>query len=1183
MDTQQLLKQASASHVQGDLAAAAAGYGRILATDPRNADALFLSGTLRAQQGQWEQAAENLRQLVSLHPQHVEGWLHLAHVLDQLGQGAEAARCYETVVSHRPADAQSWFHLGLTNFQSKRFEDAERAYRRYVELAPDSIEGHFNLAATLQDLNRFREAEQQYRQVLALAPSHVEAHRSLGTIALQERRYTEAAQHFQTALSNAPDDVELLSNLGVMLQKLNRMEEAEAAFRKALARDPQHVNAHFNLGLLLLLRGAFREGWREYEWRLRIKNRLPALFEQPEWDGAALNGKTILLRAEQGFGDTFQFVRYAPLVQAAGGKVVLECQPGLKRLLLRTPGIDMIAERPVTGQPLVEFDSHIPLLSLPRVFDTEIDTIPRALPYIHPEPWLVERWARRLAHDKKFRVGIVWAGRPTHEDDKNRSCSLTRFLGLAAVPGVTLYSLQKGAAVANLQSAEVAGRVVDLDPEIDDFADTAAAIANLDLVICVDTSVAHLAGAMDKPVWVLLPFAPDFRWLATGESSPWYPSMRLFRQQSAGDWTDVFARLQSALATLGAAGHVESAASGGYGETTITLLRQSRMAARGGRWPAAADAAARVVSAHPDLAEAQWLLGVAELNQGRPAEALAHLVVAYEAWPHSPDVLRPLGVALQSLGEDEQAVQVYLGALQFGNDDPDVLYNLGVLRHTAGDLEQASGFYQAALALKPDRPDCRNNYGLALAGMGRRDEARVQFNEAVRLAPGFVDALVNLGNALYVDGNTDAATACFRQALSMQANHPGARNALGVVLKAQGDFAGAVHEFEQALAAAPTLLEARNNLGNTLRAQGRLDEAIGHYRTALEQDPERAVTWSNLGSALQQQGDVGAALAAFDRALAIAPDLAEAHWNRALAWLLKGDYARGWAEYEWGIRAGARPLTARPLPEWHGENLPGKTLLVSAEQGFGDTIQFVRFLRQARERVGALVLECQPELMPLLSTCAGADRVIRNDLTDTDLLPAHARVPLMSLPRLFGVTLADLPGRLPYLHPDSERIERLKPVLRGKGYKVGLVWAGSTAHQNDRNRSLDARLLAPLAAVPGVGFYSLQVGPAAAAGAQTGLSMTDLAPMLRDFADTAAAIAQLDLVICVDTVVAHLAGAMSKPVWIVLPHAPDWRWGLGASSTPWYPSARLFRQPAAGQWAPVLDRVVAALHAAART
>ncbi|MBT9614039.1 MAG: tetratricopeptide repeat protein [Burkholderiales bacterium] len=1177
MDTHALIKQASDSHLRGDLAAAEAGYMQLLAADPDNIDARFLNATLHAQQSKWALAADELRQLVVLQPTHIDAWLNLAHVLEALSDIAAAAECYKAVLSHRPHDAQSWYHLGLMAYRTKNFAEAEGAYRQFVALTPSSVEGHFNLGATLHELMRLREAEAQYQRVLVLDASQVEAHRGLGTIAMQERRYADAVAYFQAGLAIAPNDVELLSNLGVMLQKCQRMTEAESAFRQAIAHQPDHINAHFNLALILLLKGEFEEGWREYEWRLRIKQRQLMAFNQPQWEGAPLAGKTILLRAEQGFGDTFQFVRYAPLIRALGGKVVMACQPGLKRLLLRTPGIDMIAERPVSGAPLVAFDTHLPLLSLPRVFNTRSETIPCEFPYIHPEPCLVQRWAARLGGDPRLRVGIVWAGRPTHEDDKNRSCALHHFLDLLALPDIGFYSLQKGEAVRDLQDLEFSERVVDLDPEIDDFADTAAAIANLDVVICVDTAVAHLAGAMNKPVWVILPYAPDFRWLEAGDASPWYASMRLFRQANAGDWESVFTRLKSSLMQLVATRAPMTANLATYDAITISLLRQTRLAVREARWDMVDSTALSAVT-HAAMPEANWLLGVAELKQGLFAESLTHLVVAYEAWPEHPEVLRLLGIALQSLGQAEQAEAFYLEALRFGNDDPEVLFNLGLLRHTAGELLHASHYYQAALALKPHSPECLNNYGLTLLSLGERNQAITQFKEAIRLAPTFVESLVNLGNALYLEGQLADAANCFRQALSIQANHAGAHNALGVALKAQGKLLDAVAEFKQALSIDASLLEARNNLGNTCRALGRIDEAVKHYRAALAQNPENAGTWSNLGAALQRQGEVQAALDAFDRAIQITPDFAEARWNRALAWLLLGDYARGWPEYEWGIRAGARPMTQYAYPAWQGDMLPGKTLLVSAEQGFGDAIQFTRFLSRARSRVGKLVVACQPALHALIRACEGVDSVISNN--DVPLALIDMQVPLMSLPGLFGVTLADVSEPAPYMVADASCIARIKPAITqsADSFKVGLVWAGAAAHQDDLDRSLDVKLLAAaLAGMPRTVFYSLQLGRDTGEYVNAGLPMNDLSPLLSDFADTAAAISQLDLVISVDTAVAHLAGAMGVPVWVLLPYAPDWRWGLKMQTTPWYPSARLFRQTLRGDWQLVLKTLAEAL------
>jgi len=964
-----------------------------------------------------------------------------------------------------------------------------------------------------------------------------------------------------------------------MLQKLNRIDEAEYVLRQAIALNPAHINAHFNIALVLVLKGKFSEGWKEYAWRLKIKNRLPVTFVQPEWDGSALEGKSVLLRAEQGFGDTFQFVRYAPLVQVAGGTVVFECQPELKRLLLRTPGIDVIAERPVAGSPLVAFEIYLPLLSLPRVFNTNFDNVPSTFPYVRPEPWLVERWAARLAQDQKLRIGIVWAGRSTHEDDLNRSCTPAHFARLTSVANTMFYSLQKGCHGRDIDALQEAG-IVDLEPEIDDFADTAAAIENLDLVICVDTSVAHLAGAMGKPVWIVLPFAPDFRWLASGETSPWYPSARLFRQPETKDWDSVFSALGQALAQFSSERRIDAKnfISGlTYDDKIISELLQARRAMRSGNWAAMEASCQTVLRLAPDHIEANALLGIALYKLDRASDALHSLAVAYEHWPQNPVLLKFLGMTLQSCGENEQAQQFFLSALQFGNDDPEVLFNLGVLRHMAGDITQANGFYQAALAMKPAFVECLNNQGIALNTLGEMSQAIEHFQRAMQLAPDFFDPVLNLGNAFYQTGRTAEAKAYFQRAITLRPDHAGAHNALGVALKAQGEMQAAVAAFERALQLDTGLHEARGNLGNVLKSLGLLDQAITQYREALAQHPDNPSIWTNLGSAIQQQGDIEGALAAFDQALAIAPDMPEAHWNRALVWLLLGDYERGWSEYEWGFAAGARPLNERAYPRWRGESLSGKTLLVSAEQGLGDTLQFVRFLSSAKTRVGKLVLECQPELVTLLEQSTIADQILPSTTPDSAMHEIAMRVPLMSLPGLLGVTLSQLPGGYPYLAADPEHVRRISPLIAAGDFKVGIVWAGSASHQDDSNRSCDLHLFEQLAKVPGVQLYSLQKGTRAQAVDRVDFSLVDLAPALNDFSDTAGAIAALDLVVTVDTSVAHLSGGLGKATWVLLPFAPDWRWGLVRTDCAWYPSMRLFRQPQRGQWQPVLKQMAQAL------
>jgi hypothetical protein len=317
--------------------------------------------------------------------------------------------------------------------------------------------------------------------------------------------------------------------------------------------DRDYPQAHFNLGLRLLAMGRYQEGWEEQEWRWKCKDFTSPQrhFSKPQWDGEPLEDRTILLHAEQGFGDTLQFIRYLPLMARRAGRVIVECQAELERLLRPSCGSCEIVPK---GQPLPDFDVHCPLLSLPRIFGATMDASPVAVPYLVADPARVEAWRKKLSLSSgTLNVALAWAGNPGFKGDRTRSTTLDRLAALAKVRGVNFYSIQKGEPARQLEHPPAGMRVVDLGPELHDFCDTAAVMAVMDLVLTTDTSVAHLAGALGRPVWVMLQFAPDWRWLIGREDCPWYPSMRLFRQRSRGDWPGVVDQIAGELA-LGRAG-----------------------------------------------------------------------------------------------------------------------------------------------------------------------------------------------------------------------------------------------------------------------------------------------------------------------------------------------------------------------------------------------------------------------------------------------------------------------------------------------------------------------------------------------------------------------------------------------------------------------------------------------------
>lgn len=405
-------------------------------------------------------------------------------------------------------------------------------------------------AAALARARRYDDALKAYESVLKKNGNDLGALNECGGLHRLLGRPQAALDYFDRALKLAPFTVELLINKGTALVALNRFAEALDCFSAAAAIEPGRAEAHYNASLVRLRLGDFAAGWKCYEWRWRKADWAASRrnFSAPLWLGdAPIERKTILLHAEQGFGDTIQFVRYAPLVAARGARVILECQADLVELLRNIKGVAQVAAR---GTVLPDFDMHCPLMSLPLAFGTLVETVPNAVPYITAPPPYLHKWMRRTEAISSPRIGLVWAGNPTHYNDRNRSVALKALEPILSIGGLQFVSLQKHAASADVARLKRFGNVTHIGDELADFADTAAIIATLDLVIAVDTAAVHLAAAMGKVVALLLPFSADFRWLVGRNDSPWYPTMRLFRQTMLGDWSDPVEQLRRELAEV---------------------------------------------------------------------------------------------------------------------------------------------------------------------------------------------------------------------------------------------------------------------------------------------------------------------------------------------------------------------------------------------------------------------------------------------------------------------------------------------------------------------------------------------------------------------------------------------------------------------------------------------------------
>jgi len=1557
---------------------------------------LFERANAEQAEGRIGDAESTCREILACDEGHAGAWHLLAIIALRGGDAEAAAKHVERAVALAPTRADCRHTHGFILKVLRHNIEAEAAFRQAIRLDPKFDEAHYQLANLLREEGRPAEAEPRYRAVLALQPNHHQAHNNLGAALGELARFEEAAEHFHRATELKPDYAEAHANLCHALRATGRVADADAAGRRAVALAPGFPVAHLNLGLALqdlgrldealahfrqaevaqpdyakaiaseaivhLQRGDFAAGWEKYEARWRIGDLPPRNFAEPQWRGEPLTDKTILLHAEQGFGDAIQFLRYVPLVGARGGKVVVEVRKPLIPLVARSPGIEVVAR----GERLPDFDVQCPLMSLPLAFGTTLETIPATTPYLAVAPDRAAYWRDRIDVVHGLKVGLAWAGAAIHRNDRNRSIPLDRLAPVLAVAGVRWFSLQAGPRAADL-AGHKGSAVADLAPELTDFGETAAVIAALDLVICADTAVAHLAGALGKAVWVMLPFASDWRWMVGRDDSPWYPSMRLFRQAQAGDWGDVAARVRDALVQRAAVPARERRVPATRAELSA-LVRAANEHHTAKRHAECEATLRRVLDIDRNNSSALHVLALTRFALDDKAEAIALINQAIALEPASAAFHGDLGIMLHGAGRYEESIAASRKSLELRPDDPTTLNSLGAALSSLDRVDEAIAAYRQALALKPSYHECWGNLGHAqqllmrlddaadsyrralgiqydypqaqvAAGMlallrgdfangftqfewrwrlktmvqrdfkapawqgeplkgktillhaeqgagdniqclrfvpqvaalggrlvlelpqtlmrlatslggggeifmqgqrlphfdvhcafmslprvlgttldtlpakipylradpaalerwkerlagtgsglrigiawagnpqhagdrrrsiaverlaplfdvpgtrfyslqvgersadlarlpgahgrdkvvdlapdlktfaetaaalahldlviavdtsvvhlagalgrpcwvmlpfspdwrwltgredspwyptlrlfrqrrlsdwdevvarvaqalaqraaprppyepgldtqalraeamrlraaGRRDDAEAiarrilaaapddgptlrlagvmrdeagdhaaaadRFARVVELSPGDAEAHYNLATAFLALARAEDAVAHLRRAVALEPGHAKAYSNLCSALRDCGRLGEAEEAGRRAIALAPDSATACNNLGTVLAERGRLDEAADAFRRAAALKPDFAEGYFNLGKALQAQGRRADAVAQYRRAIALRPDYVDAHLAEAFFLLLTGDFAPGFEQLEWRWRLKDRKQRNVAQPLWRGEPLDGKTILLHAEQGFGDSLMLLRYAPLVAARGGRVVIELPRGLERLAARLAGGPYAIITEGHPPPAFDTHC--PLMSLPLACGTTLATVPATIPYFTVAPEAVARWRTRLAGAiGMKVGIVWAGNPAHKNDRMRTIALARLAPLFDVGGVQWYSLQVGERAADLAKLGDGrIADLSPDLTDFAETAAAIAVLDLVIGADTAVVHLAGALGKPVWVMLPSDPDWRWLLERGDSPWYPSARLVRQQAPGDWEGVIGRVRAAL------
>ena len=521
-------------------------YNRAMMARRGHVDALLGRGIALAVLRRFSDALVAFDHVLAIDPNHAEALTRRAAPLFELHRYAEALASCDRAIAINPNNAMPYYNRGVVLAELGRVAEAEASYRRAIVIWPDYVEALFNLAIMLELLKRFDEALAVVDRCLALAPSDYRAWNNRGNILLNLARYADAMTSYDRACTINPDYGESYYNKGNALLELARIAEASECYQKAVALNAVHPDIPFNEGLARLLLGELRHGFKRYEGRFQKTGHAPEIrdFKQRRWTGFDIAGKRILLHDEQGLGDAIHFARYVPLVAQRGAEVILQVQAPLKTLLASVKGVSRVYER---GERLPAFDVHQYLLSLAAVFETELDTIPAEVPYIAAPPDRIEKWRTRLPSRKGLRVGLVWSGNPAFAGDATRSIGLSRLAPLLSVPGVQFVSLHREVRAEDALLMQRFPELVHFGAELMDLTDTAAVVAQLDLVIGSDTAVIHLAGALAKPVWLLTKFSPDWRWLLDRLDNPWYPTAKLYRQPRLRDWESVVERVQQDL------------------------------------------------------------------------------------------------------------------------------------------------------------------------------------------------------------------------------------------------------------------------------------------------------------------------------------------------------------------------------------------------------------------------------------------------------------------------------------------------------------------------------------------------------------------------------------------------------------------------------------------------------------
>lgn len=1027
--------------------------------------------------------------------------------------------------------------LGRVLAKSGKIIESIDVLRRAATLWPDDYELQSALGNTCLLDGNASEAISHFRSARASHPSHIPTLIGLGNALREIGNFEEAHHELSRAEKIAPHVPEIYDNLGQLLQDMGQLTESIEKFETALQINPSFTNAQLHIGISRLLAGDFKRGWVGYETRFKATGVPIPQTNYIKWDNQNLPEGTLHILTEQGLGDEIMFASCIPDVLLKVKNIVVECSPKLMNLFQRSfPTVYVVKKNHLAMHHSKSYPNEYAIFigSLGSFFRREIKDFPAHKGYLIADPYKRNRWREKLlALGPGIKIGIAWSGGTRSTRTTLRSIPLSQWQPLLQTPNSHFISLQYIECKAEIAAvnSHTGITIHHWQEAIDDYDETAALVSELDLIISVQTAIVHLAGSLGKPIWVMVPSCPEWRYLREGTTLPWYPTARLFRQHNRFEWQDVIAEIKLELM---------KSAQNRLDDPTTHLND--------------------ILNSPSKNLNSNSLNSISSFDE--------------------PNKLYEKAMELVRLSDFKNALILLQHGLKLNSNDTKFLFASANVQHLCGNYEDAIKSYCQITIHDPNNYLAYTNLGNTWRELTRYNEAIEAFKKALEIAPACAEAAHNLGLCQKALGDTHDAIEYFNRALSTNPYYGAPLRALFEIYREQGDVDTAIQKVNDHI-------KTHGEFGEAIFLLGRgyywIDDRIQSerfLRRAITLDPTHSEAWDNLGVTVQDSGRLNEAIEYYSKSIEINPKSRAPRWHRALARLTLGEFQSGWDDYEY--RPGVTESLAKyKLPRWNGDANKNTKLVILPEQGLGDEIMFSSCVPDVTEIVGQTVLLCSPKLELLFKRSFPSIHVTSHyPISSSEFEPNTLAIPMGSLPLYFRRKPEDFTSRAPYLKalPSSINIWRHKLNTLGSGLKIGISWRGGTELTRGSMRSLPLNAWLPILRNHDTHFVSLQYTSCeqerSEFATKNNIEIYHWQDAIDDYDQTAALVASLDLVISVQTAVVHLSGALGKPTWVLVPARPEWRYGYDQDSLPWYSNVTIIRQQTPNDWTSVIEEVI---------